>query len=71
MIAAYTRIDQHYEELRARAKYMQEAHRTLAGVVQSDGFHDLLVNAINPDGTVFWPGAGIVRALQEASSSWL
>lgn len=67
LIEAYTRIDQHFEELRAWAEDMQEARRALAGVVQSDAFHDLLVNGIHPDGTVFWPGAGIVHALQEAS----
>lgn len=67
LIEAYTRIDQHFEELRAWAKGMHDARRALAGVVQSDAFHDLVVNGIHPDGTVFWPGAGIVRALQEAS----
>lgn len=30
-------------------------------------FHDLILNGINPDGTIFRPGAGIVRALQEAT----
>lgn len=68
LIAAYTRIEQHLEELRAWAKDMQQARRALAEVVQSDAFHDLVVNGIHPDGTVFWPGAGILRALQEASS---
>lgn len=68
LIVAYTRIDRHFEELRAWAEDMQEARRALAEVVQSDAFHDLVVNGIHPDGKVFWPGAGIVRALQEASS---
>ncbi len=68
LIEAYTRIDQHFEELRAWAEDMQKARRAFAGVVQSDAFHDLVVNGIHPDGTVFWRGAGIVRALQEASS---
>ncbi|MEZ5747409.1 MAG: OST-HTH/LOTUS domain-containing protein [Paracoccaceae bacterium] len=68
LIAAYTRIDKHFEELRAWAEDMQKARRALAGVVRSGTFHDLVVNGIHPDGTVFWPGAGIVRALQEASS---
>jgi len=68
LIAAYTRIDQHFEELRAWAKDMQEARRALAEVVQSDAFHDLVINGIHPDGTVFWPDAGIVRALREAAS---
>ena len=68
LIAAYTRIEQHLKELRAWAKGMQQAHRALAEVVQSGGFRDLVVNGIHPDGTVFWPGAGIVRALREAAS---
>ena len=68
LIAAYSRIDQHLEELRTWAEDMQEARRALAEVVQSDAFRDHLVNGTYPDGTVFWPGAGIVRALQEAAS---
>ena len=68
LIAAYTRIDQHFEELRAWTKGMHDARRALAEVVQSDAFHNLVVNGIHPDGTVFWPGAGIVRALREAAS---
>ena len=68
LIEAYTRIDQHFEELRAWAKGMHDARRALAEVVQSDAFHELVVNGIRPDGTVFWPGAGIVRALREAAS---
>ena len=68
LIAAYSRIDQHLEELRTWAEDMQEARRALAEVVQSDAFRDHLVNGTYPDGTVFWPGAGIVRALREAAS---
>lgn len=47
---------------------MHEARRALAEVVQSDAFRDSMLNGINPDGTVFWPGSAIVRALQEAAS---
>lgn len=68
LIEAYTRIDQHFEELRAWAKGMHDARRALAEFVQSDAFHDLVGNGIHPDSTVFWPGAGIVRALREAAS---
>ncbi|MDP3194357.1 MAG: hypothetical protein Q8M85_03735 [Tabrizicola sp.] len=35
--------------------------------VQSDAYEDAVVSGIDPDGTVFWPGAGIVAALREAA----
>lgn len=68
LIDAYTRIDRHFEELRAWAEDMQETRRALAEFVQSDAFHDFVVNGIHPDGTVFWTDAIIVRALREAAS---
>ncbi len=37
--------------------------------VRSDAFHETAVNGINPDGMVFWPGAGIVFALREAAQA--
>ena len=64
--SAYTRIDQHFEQLRGWAEHMDQARRLAAEFVQSDVFHDLVVNGIAPDGTVDWPAAGIVRALREA-----
>lgn len=67
LIAAYDRIDHHLEELRTWVKEEHEARRALAEIVRSDAFHDLVVNGIHPDGTVFWPNAGIVRALREAA----
>ena len=62
--AAYSRIDQHFEQLRGWAEHMDQARRLAAEFVQSDVFHDLVVNGIAPDGTVDWPAAGIVRALR-------
>lgn len=67
LTTAYTRIDQHFEQLRGWAEHMDQARRLTAEFVQSDEFHDLVVNGIAPDGTVDWPAAGIVRALREAA----
>ncbi|MBV6795056.1 OST-HTH/LOTUS domain-containing protein [Xanthomonas campestris pv. daturae] len=67
LVAAYSRIDQHFEQLRGWAEHMDQARRLTAEFVQSDAFHDLVVNGIAPDGVVDWPAAGIVRALREAA----
>lgn len=67
LVAAYSRIDQHFEQLRGWAEHMDQARRLTAEFVQSDAFHDLVVNGIAPDGVVDWPAAGIVRALREAT----
>lgn len=67
LVAAYGRIDRHFEQLRGWAEHMDQARRLTAEFVQSDAFHDLVVNGIAPDGVVDWPAAGIVRALREAA----
>lgn len=67
LTTAYSRIDQHFEQLRGWAEHMDQARRLTAEFVQSDVFHDLVVNGIAPDGTVDWPAAGIVRTLREAA----
>lgn len=46
---------------------MEQARRLTAEFVQSDVFHDLVVNGIAPDGTVDWSAAGIVRELRGAA----
>lgn len=66
LVAAYGRIDQHFEQLRGWAEHMEQARRLTAEFVQSDAFHDLVVNGIAPDGTVDWSAAGIVRELRDA-----
>lgn len=66
--AAYTRIDQHFEQLRGWAEHMDQARLLMAEFVQSEEFHDLVVNGIAPDGAVDWASAGIVRALREAAA---
>lgn len=67
LLAAYSRIDEHFEQLRGWAEHMDQARRLTAEFVQSDAFHDLVANGIAPDGTVDWPAAGIVRVLREAA----
>ncbi|WP_454752321.1 OST-HTH/LOTUS domain-containing protein [Cupriavidus necator] len=67
LTAAYTRVDQHFEQLRGWAEHMDQVRRLAAEFAQSDVFHDLVVNGIAPDGTVDWPVAGIVRVLREAA----
>lgn len=64
---AYSRIDQHYEQLRGWAEHMDQARRVAAEFAQSDAFRDLVINGIAPDGSVNWPVAGIVRALRHAA----
>ncbi len=68
LVAAYSRIDQHFEQLRGWAEHMDQARRLAAEFAQSDAFVDLVINGIAPDGSVDWPAAGIVRALREAAS---
>lgn len=67
LVAAYARIDQHFEQLRGWAEHMDRARRFVAEFVQSDTFLDLVIHGIAPDGSVDWTAAGIVRALHEAS----
>ena len=67
LAAAYSRVDQHFEQLRGWAEHMDQARRLAAEFAQSDAFRDLVINGIAPDGSVDWPAAGIVRALREAA----
>jgi hypothetical protein len=66
LVAAYSRIDQHFEQLRGWAEDLQQYRRLAAEFVQSDAFRDLVVNGIAPDGTVDWLVAGVVNTLREA-----
>ena len=67
LVAAYSRVDQHFEQLRGWAEHMDQARRLAAEFAQSDAFRDLVINGIAPDGSVDWPAAGIVRTLREAA----
>jgi hypothetical protein len=68
LVAACSRIDQHFEQLRGWAEQMAQVRRLTAEFMQSDAYRDWLINGIDPDGTVDWPAAGIVRALREAAN---
>lgn len=68
LMAAYCRIDQHYEQLGGWAEIMDQTRRTAAEVIQSDTFREWVINGITPDGAVDWPATGIVGALREAAS---
>lgn len=69
LVAAYSRIDQHFEQLRGWAEHTEQARRLAAEFVQSDAFHDLVINGIAPDGTLDWPASGIVSALRGAAAA--
>ena len=68
LVAAYSRIDQHFEQLRSWAKKMAEVRRVAREFMESDVYRDWLIHGIDPDGTVDWAAAGIVRALREAAN---
>ncbi len=53
LVAAYSRIDQYFEQLRGWAEHMEQTRRLAAEFAQSDAFRDLIVNGIAPDSTVF------------------
>lgn len=69
LVAAYSRIDQCFEQLGEWAKHMDQAQRQMAEFVQSDVFRDLMINGIAPDGTVDWAASGIVRELRDAAAA--
>ena len=60
------RIGEHLVRLREWAASIESVLHEVGKHVRSNAFHDAVVNGINPDGTVYWPGAGIVSALREA-----
>lgn len=67
--ATCDRIGADLVRLREWAADQQQVLHEFGEYVRSDMFHNLVVNGINPDGTVFWPGAGIVAALREAAQA--
>lgn len=66
LVIAYSRIDQHLEQLRKWAEDMEQAQRMMSEFMQSKVFKDWVVNGIVPDGRVNWDASGVVRALREA-----
>jgi hypothetical protein len=69
LVAAYSRIDEHYERLREWTERMEQCRRLAHEFVQSDGFRNWMVKGVAPDGTVDPPETGIVRALREAAGA--
>ncbi|RTK97935.1 MAG: hypothetical protein EKK65_12000, partial [Lysobacterales bacterium] len=67
LLAACSRIDQHFEQLRGWAVQMDQVRKLMAEFVQSNAGYDLIVNGIAPDETVYWPAAGIVHELRNAA----
>lgn len=65
----YERIDLRHGELAAWARGMDEARSIFASFVQSEIFHDMVVDGIAPDGRFEWSGSGIVTVLREAARS--
>ena len=64
---SYGRIDQHFLELTAWAKAMDDARTMAAEFTRSEAFRDLMFNGVAPDGNFDWPHTGIVRALRDAT----
>lgn len=67
--ATYATFNNHYVQLKEWAASMDKARALYASILQSQVFEDLLINGINPDGTVDWPASGIVQALREAEKA--
>lgn len=67
LLRSYSRIDQHFMQLRGWAEHIDQTRRLMAEFVQSSTFHDLIVNGIAPDGTVDWSAAGIICELRDAA----
>jgi hypothetical protein len=69
LTASCDRIGAHVVRLREWAADLERIRHEMAREIGSETFRERIVNGINPDGTVFWPGAGIVLALREASKA--
>lgn len=61
---SYLRIDARYQELRRWLWVVHKGAEAAVSFMQSETFHDLIVNGINPDGSFEWSDTGIVRALR-------
>lgn len=67
LAASCDRIGDHVARLRAWVQDLKRAWEAVVEEVRSEAFRDMVVNAIQPDGSVVWPAAGIVAALREAA----
>lgn len=66
--ASYQRIDEHFASLMAWAQSMREAHALTASFIASKEWEDFFIHRVAPEGTVDWPQAIVVKALQEAAA---
>lgn len=62
-------IGAHVVRLREWAADLDRTLQELSEAVRSEAFRVAVVDGIQPDGMVFWPGAGIVFALREAAQA--
>lgn len=62
-------IDAHYLTLREWAEHIDKVRAMAASFMQSPSYTDLLFDGISPDGSVDWPGCGIVRSLRRAEDA--
>jgi hypothetical protein len=67
--ATYATFNNHYVQLKEWAASMDKARALHASILHSQVFEDLLIDGINPDGTVDWPATGIVQALRDAEKA--
>ena len=66
---SYEAIDEHFIRLKGWASSMNTALETQIAFMQSNAYLDILVNGINPDGTVDWPASDVVKALRAAEAA--
>ena len=59
-------FDMSLAQLKGWAAGMVHAQQLIASFAKTQIFEDLVVNGINPDGTIDWPACGVVEALREA-----
>lgn len=62
----YAEIDRHFEQLRTFAEHMDQVKQATAELIRAPEFQNMLCNGIGPDGTIYWPLAGIVSGLHQA-----
>lgn len=65
---SYETIDGHYLTLREWARGMDNARTMMASFMETTAFKDMFFDGIQPDGSVHWPGCGIVNQLREAEA---
>ncbi|WP_137110120.1 OST-HTH/LOTUS domain-containing protein [Rhodobacter sp. SY28-1] len=69
LMAVCDRIGTHVARLRESATDLERVLQEASQTVRSEALQETVVNGILPDGTVFWPGAGLVLALRQAAQA--